>query len=90
MYGGYYFDEMTRKLFGEFWDDDVKSETICFSVSKKSKTYFVKHADGKYGSTQKVMEHVFKKYMETINYKRFKVNRLVRMILLKSLNNPCF
>jgi len=83
MYDEEYFEEMVENLFGEYWDDDVKSETICFRVSKKAKEYFVSHANGKYGSTQKAMESIFKEYMESIDYKRGKVNQVVVLLIPK-------
>ena len=73
MYDEEYFEEMVENLFGEYWDDDVKSETICFRVSKKAKEYFVSHANGKYGSTQKAMEIIFKEYKYYQTLKKLKI-----------------
>ena len=70
-------------FFGEFWDDDVKSDTICFRVSKKTKKYFVEHANGKFGSSQKAMEKIFKDYMESIVYKKGKVNSVTSLLIPK-------
>lgn len=74
MYSEEYIDRMANNFFGEYGDDGVKSDAICFRVSKEAKQYFTNHADGKYGSTQKAMEIIFKEYMESIVYKRGKVN----------------
>ena len=81
-----YIERMSLNFFGEYWDDDVKSDTICFRVSKKAKDYFTKHAHGAYGSTQKAMESIFKNYMESIVYKRGKVNN-IKTILIPKFNS---
>ncbi len=78
-----YMEEMSWNFFGEYWDKDAKKDTICFRVSKKVKDYFTNHANGAYGSTQKAMEVIFKKYMESIIYKRGKVNGIVVLLVPK-------
>lgn len=78
-----YIEKMSWNFFGEYWDNDAKKDTICFRVSKKAKNYFTNHANGAYGSTQKAMEMLFKKYMESIIYKRGKVNGIVVLLVPK-------
>lgn len=86
MYSEDYINKMALNFFGEYWDDGVKSETICFRVSKDAKNYFVNHANGRYGNTQKAMEKIFKDYMESIVYKRGKVGE-ISVILIPKFNS---
>lgn len=83
MYSEDYIYKMSLNFFGEYWDDGIKSETLCFRVSKDIKNYFVKHANGCYGNTQKAMEKIFKDYMESIVYKRGKVNNIMVLLIPK-------
>ena len=78
-----YIKRKFQNFFSEILDDDVKSDTICFRVSKNIKKQFVAHANGKYGSSQKAMEKIFKDYMETVIYKRGKVNGVTALEIPK-------
>lgn len=73
---------MNPKLFGEF-KDTKKDDTITFRLSSTAKEHFKKHAESYYGSTQKAMDEVFKRYMETITFKRGVVNRTATIFLPK-------
>ena len=74
---------MNPKLFGEF-KDLKKDDTITFRLSSTAKEYFKQHAESYYGSTQKAMDEVFKRYMETITFKRGVVNRTATVFLPKA------
>ncbi len=76
---------MNPKLFGEF-KDLKKDDTITFRLSSTAKEYFKQHAESHYGSTQKAMDEIFKRYMETITFKRDVVNRNATIFLPK-VNN---
>lgn len=73
---------MNHGLFGEF-KDLKKDDTITFRLSSTAKEYFKKHAESYYGSTQKAMDEVFKRYMETITFKRGVVNRTATIFIPK-------
>ena len=74
---------MNFKLFEEF-KDSKKDDTITFRLSSTAKEYFKQHAEACYGSTQKAMDEVFKRYIETITFKRGLVNRTATIFLPKA------